>query len=140
MKNRNSVFDHGQSLIEVVVAVGIIVIVLVGVADLISRSLSATSFQAKQKMAQNIAQNQLTSYRQERDQNQADFFIDTQSKYGVCVGDFDIEKFQCVITYLYTYDGLGSINGVNMNVVVNWSDGDKQISTTLTQLLAKPTR
>jgi len=59
--------NFGQSLIEIVVAVGIIAVVLVGASDVISRSLNLASFQASNNVAVNIAQNQLNYYRQQRD-------------------------------------------------------------------------
>ena len=129
-------YNKGQSLIEIVVAVGIIAVVLVGVSDLITRSLSLTSFQASKNAAVNIAQNQLTYYRQKRDLNPTDFFIDPQASYSSCNWYiFDTVKYGCMITY----STIGTI-GVNMKVKITWNDGDKTINTELAQDLAKPTK
>lgn len=120
----------GQSLIEIVVAVGIIVVVLVGVSDLITRSVGLSIFQSSKSVAENIAQNQLTYYRQQRDQRPTDFFINPGT---TCVGTFDA-KYTCGITYSV----IG--NGVEMKVRVGWSDGGRGINTELSQVLAKPTK
>lgn len=126
--------DKGQSLIEILVATGIIVLVLVGVSDLITRSLGLSSFQASMSGAINIAQNQLNYYRQLRDLKPTDFFVDPQTNYSTCVGTFDAVKYGCTITY----DTVGVTNGVNMRVSIAWKDGDKDIKTELAQILAKP--
>lgn len=125
----------GQSLIEIVVAVGIIAVVLVGTSDLISRSLSLASFQSSKNEATNIAQNQLNYYRQQRDLHPTDFF-DHPENYSLCVGSFDTSKYTCSIAY----DTVGVDSGANMTVTIVWHDGDKEISTKLSQLLAKPTK
>jgi len=122
---------NGQSLIEIVVAVGIIMVVLVGVSDLVTRSLSLSSFQQNKKEAEKIAQNQLDLARAERDANPSAFFLDQSP--DACQ-DFDDTKFQCSISY---GDSLGG--GIQMTVNVEWIDGDKTITTTLSQFLADPT-
>lgn len=129
--------DLGQSLIEIVIAVGIIVVVLVGVSDLVTRSLGLSSFQKNMNMAVNIAQNQLTYYRQQRDLNPTDFFIDPNANYDTCVGTFDEDKYNCDISY-----SLIDIpaTGVSINVKIEWKDGDKTINTELSQDLAIPTK
>lgn len=126
-------FALGQSLIEVVVAVGIITVVLVGVSDLITRSIGLAIFRSSKNTAVNIAQNQLTYYRQQRDQKPTDFFANLSS-YTTCVGDSD-PKYVCTITY----SAIGT-TGVNMKVSIIWKDGDKEINTELSQVLAKPTK
>ena len=126
----------GQSLIEIVVAVGIIAVVLVGVADLITRSLGLASYQANKNVAINIAQNQLNYYRQQRDQKPTDFFIDPQTNYSSCDWYvFDKVKYACTITY-----GAIGATGVDMKVSIAWKDGEKQIKTELSQVLAKPSK
>lgn len=126
--------DLGQSLIEIVIAVGIIVVVLVGVSDLVTRSLGLSSFQKNMNMAVNIAQNQLTYYRQQRDLNPTDFFINPQTNFSTCVEVTD-PKYECTITY----SPIGT-TGVSMNVKIEWMDGDKTINTELSQDLAIPTK
>ncbi|MFZ3069397.1 MAG: prepilin-type N-terminal cleavage/methylation domain-containing protein [Microgenomates group bacterium] len=128
----------GQSLIEIVVAVGIIAVVLVGVSDLISRSLSLASFQAGKNAATNIAQNQLNHYRQARDLEPTLFFQspNPQSGYSACVDNPDPVKYVCTITY----DSTGIASGTKMTVKIVWKDADKEITTEFSQILAKLTK
>lgn len=134
-RTRNG-FVQGQSLIEVVVAVGIITVVLVGVSDLITRSLGLSGFQTRRNIAVNIAQNQLTYYRQQRDLKPTDFFINPNANYSTCNWYvFDTANYVCTITYT----AIGT-TGVNMKVSIAWKDGDKDITTELSQVLAKPTK
>jgi len=133
MEDRNK----GQSLIEIVVAVGIIALVLVGVSDLITRSLSLASFQTKKNQAINIAQNQLNRFRQYKDQEPILFFSNPYV-YSVCEAGYDTTKYTCRITYNNeVYDG-GSLVGIDMKVSIDWNDGNNKITTELSQTLAKP--
>jgi Tfp pilus assembly protein PilV len=128
--------NKGQSLIEIVVAVGIIAVVLVGVSDLITRSLGLSSFQAKKNEATNIAQSQLNKYRQARDMEPTRFFSadNPQKDFSLC--ETLNLKYTCTIGYDYT----GVTNGVKMTVGVEWTDGDKNVTTELSQVLFKPTK
>lgn len=126
----------GQSLIEIVVAVGIIAVVLVGVSDLVTRSLGLSSFQSSKTIAINIAQNQLTYYRQKRDESPTDFFVDPQTNFSTCIGNYDLGKYNCSIVYT----NVGITNGLRMTVIVRWRDGDKEIDTELSQVLARPSK
>ncbi len=142
MKNIHKTFS-GQSLIEIVVAVGIIAVVLVGVSDLITRSLGLASFQANKNIAVNIAQNQINHYRLVKDQEPASFFTtNVQALYGDCVGEnIDPSKFECTILYnIESNDAEGLPNLIRINVNIKWIDGDNEINTRLSQLLAKPTK
>jgi len=133
----------GQSLIEIVVAVGIISVVLVGVSDLISRSLSLASFQAGKNEATNIAQSQLNHFRQEKDLAPSIFFTEANLVppppcYNAGV-DFDDTKFICTVEFVNNVVS-GSIVSTEMTVNVEWKDGDKTIDTRLTQTLIKPNK
>lgn len=121
----------GQSLIEIVVAVGIIAVVLVGVSDLITRALSLASFQAGKNEAVNIAQNQLNYYRQKKDEN-PDLFFDS-GLVNFCVFGFDTTKYQCEISYTNT-----TPEKTDMKVNVKWHNGSSEIETELSQTLVKP--
>ena len=121
----------GQSLIEVVVAVGIIAVVLAGVSDLISRSLGLSSFQADKGTAESIAMIQLNHYRLERDNNPKVFFGDGNptKDFSACVGSFDTTKYLCKINYQ------SITNGVVMNVYITWTSGDKEVVSSMSQVL-----
>jgi type II secretory pathway pseudopilin PulG len=137
MKKVALIVFKGQSLIEIVVAVGIMALVLVGVSDLITRSLSLASFQAKKNIAINIANSQLTHFRQEKELNPTAFFASVAGNPTVqCFEVTEPVIKKCVIKY----DNTGIPNGTKMTVSVDWSDGDKTITTELNQILAKPTK
>ena len=130
------VITKGQSLIEIVVAIGIIAVVLVGVSDVITRSLNLASFQANKSAAINLAQDQLNTYRQQRDLQPTIFFSTPDP------GDCSLpanSKYTCNITYIPSYDGGGNIISTNMKVTVSWTEGDKNLSVDLSQILNKPT-
>jgi hypothetical protein len=95
------------------------------------------SFQASKNIATNIAQNQLTYYRQARDLEPTRFFLNPnpQAGFSTCVKSTD-PKYVCTIVY----DSTGIPNGTKMTVRVVWKDGDKTITTELSQILAKPTK
>ncbi|HOX95890.1 MAG TPA: type II secretion system protein [Candidatus Woesebacteria bacterium] len=137
--------NHGQTLIEIVVAVGIISLVLVGVSDIVSRSLSMLSYQKDRSGAVNLAQKQINYYRGERDKAPITFFNNLDS-FQVCQGTIDEDgkfdgKYNCVISY----HDLGDV--VDMTVTVIWNGGKKDadgqevtMKVELSQDLAKPTR
>jgi len=134
LKSKNT----GQSLIEILVAVSIIAVVLVGVSDLISRSLSLATFQTKKNAATNTAQDQLNYFRQIKDQEPTVFF-DNLTNYETCNPVYDEENYTCEIFYTNeTINAEGKISGVDMTVSITWSDGDKRIDTRLSQTLARP--
>lgn len=134
-------FYLGQSLIEIVIALGIIVVVLVGVSDLISRSLSLASYQATKNQATNIAQDQLSYFKHEKELAPTDFFLrqDVQSGNGDCdnTANIDSTKFVCKIQFEYIYDGSMKINGVIVTASVTWKKGNDEVTTKLSQTLAK---
>jgi Tfp pilus assembly protein PilV len=138
MKIKGKISFKGQSLIEIVVAVGIIMVVLVGVSDLVVRSLGLAGYQSDRNVASNIAQKQLNYYRQARDQAPADFFNQADgnpsNRYSACIGPFDTDKYGCSIAYTYI------TNGVEMAVNITWKDGENEIKMQLSQTLAKPTK
>lgn len=128
------IINKGQSLIEIVVAVGIIVVVLVGVSDLVTRSVGLASFQESKNEAINIANSQLNHFRQEKDINPTSFFTSVaDNPIAECYNVTDT-NYQCSIKY----DNTGLTDSTKMTVSVVWSDGDKEITTELSQLLAKP--
>ena len=139
--NKRERFFKGQSLIEIVVAVGIIAVVLVGVSDLITRSLGLASFQASKNDATNIAQDQLNYFRQLKDQEPIRFFSKPGDVYVYqdCNPGYDVTKYTCNVIYSNEIrDSENNIVGVDMTVSVGWKDGDNNIKTELIQTLAKP--
>lgn len=141
MIHRLKIFSKGQSLIEIVVAVGIIAVVLVGVSDLITRSLGLANFQASKNEATNIAQDQLNYFRQLKDQEPVRFFSKPSGVYvyNECNPVFDVTKYTCSVVYSNeVLDGESNIIGVDMKVTIGWKDGNNSINTELSHTLAKP--
>ncbi len=54
-------------LIEIVIAVGILALVLIGVSDLMTRTQRVSTFQAKRDEANSVAKKILNDYRLQRD-------------------------------------------------------------------------
>jgi type II secretory pathway pseudopilin PulG len=134
---RDFLTNVGQSLIEVVVAVGIIAVVLVGVSDIVTRSISLASFQSEKNTAMDIAQNQLSYYRQQRDLDPAYFFATDNP--GDCV-NYDREKYNCTIFFDPTKAD-GVIVSTKMDIYVSWGGADKtKYSVNLSQTLSRPTK
>lgn len=137
VKNRINIL-RGQSLIEIVVAVGIIAVVLVGVSDLITRSLSLASFQASKNEAVTIAQSWLNYYRQKKDEN-PDLFFDAASgnpTNGFSTCTTGSPKYSCVINY--SNPNPPNNTKIDMKVSVTWQNGSNSIVTELSQTLVKP--
>jgi len=129
----------GQSLIEIVVAVGIIATVLVGVSSLITKSLSLSTFQSNKSRAVNAAQNQINHYAKVRDLSPSAFF-GNYNDYTTCV-EVPEQIASCQITYeRLPSDTSQEITGVKIHVTVSWKEGDDTLSTELSQILAKPTK
>lgn len=141
--NKRISLTKGQSLIEIVVAVGIIAVVLVGVSDLITRSLGLSNFQSSKNAATNIAQDQLNYFRQLKDREPNKFFAKPGDVYTYkdCYPGYDVTKFSCLIIYSNEIrDSENNIVGVDMTVSIGWKDGNNSIKTELIQTLAKPTK
>ncbi|EKD53174.1 MAG: hypothetical protein ACD_61C00122G0007 [uncultured bacterium] len=118
-------------LIEIVVAVGIIALVLVGISDLMTRSSRVVTFQKQKDEAVAVAQKCLNEYRTQRDSNPTEFYTD--AKNG--------QLATCSVSETYT----GSItlstdvltDSVLVTVKVGWTDGPNNFSVSLSQSLAK---
>lgn len=137
LRVNNRFYIHkAQSLIEIVVAVGIIAVVLVGVSDLITRSLSLASFQAGKNEAVTIAQSQLNYFRQKKDEN-PDLFFES-GLVSDCMIGYDEEKYDCEVVYSNLLPNSSEPISVDMTVSVTWQNGSNSIVTELSQTLVKP--
>ena len=120
----------GQMLIEIVVAVGIIALVLVGVSDLMTRSSRVVTFQKHKDEATTIAQKVLNDYRTQRDSDPLDFYASAGNNVmDPCVAD----TYKCTITM----DTNAVPDFVLITVSVEWNDGGQVFSTSLSQSLSK---
>lgn len=117
--------NKGQMLIEIVVAIGIIGLVLVGISDLMTRSLMVVSFQKQKAESLLILKKMITDYRIARDSNPESFY-DTAANaiLNPCVPG---KIYKCTVTMQK------SAEAVLVSIVAEWQDGGKTYSTSLSQ-------
>lgn len=112
---------RGQMMIEVVVALGIITLVLVGVSDLMTRSLRVVSYQKQKDEANSIIQKTLNDYKLQRDSDPVNFY-DTVA--GATIDPCVIGKpYKCIVTVGKTEEDIA------IKVTVEWNDGGKVFNT-----------
>ncbi|KKT40606.1 MAG: hypothetical protein UX47_C0003G0041 [Candidatus Collierbacteria bacterium GW2011_GWA2_46_26] len=119
----------GQMLIEIVVAVGIIALVLVGVSDLMTRSARVTTFQRQKDEAFTISQRLLNDYRFQRDSNPQVFY---DSAVGTILDPCVSGK-----TYVCTVSMVKTLEAVLVTVKVEWGDGGQTFNISLSQSLSR---
>lgn len=125
-----TVKNRGQMLIEIVVAVGILALVLIGVSDLMARSQRLSGYQTKRDEARSIAQSLLNDF---RIQNQSDPEVFEAAVVGfsrdVCVTG---KEYSC--TAEITKNG----GSVDILITVSWTDGNNTLSVKMEQKITKP--
>ena len=121
--------NPGLMLIEILVAVGIVGLVLVGVSDLLTRAIGATTFQKQKNEALIIVQKMLTDYKIARDTNPESFYNSiANTVIDPCtVGTI----YKCTVTVDQAADS------VIVSVVAEWQDGGRNYNVKLSQLLAR---
>ncbi len=119
--------NKAQMLIEIVIAVGILALVLIGVSDLMTRTQRVSNFQAKRDEAVSIAKEILNDYRLQRD-NDPDGFAElvTGLNKPTCI---EGKNYSCVAT---VEDVAGDID---ITVTVSWVEGENTFSINLNQKL-----
>lgn len=116
-------------LIEIVVAIGIIGLVLIGVSDLMTRSSAVVTFQKQRDEALAIIKKKLTDYKVERDTNPDSFYLNAENAViDPCKED---TIYKCQVTMEKTADT------VYIMVTVEWQDGGRTYTTSLSESLAK---
>lgn len=125
---------RGQTLIEIVMAIGIIGLVLVGVSDLMTRSIRVVSFQKQKDEALIIIKKMLIDYKAARDTDPEGFYtaIDNAT-IDPCVAN---SVYKCVVTV----DKPPTLDSVNISILAEWLDGGKTYSVTLSQSLTRSQR
>ncbi len=119
----------GQMLIEVVVAIGIIVLILVGTSDLTTRSLRAVTFQKQKDEAVLILQKLLNDYRSQRDSDPAGFYSTVTSEViDPCIAG---KPYKCTVLVDKTADA------VTLTAMADWDEGGKTLSVKLVESLAR---
>lgn len=125
----NSKREVGQMLVEVVVAVGVLALVLIGVSDLMTRTQRVSTFQAKREEATEIAKSILNDYRLQRD-NDPETFPATVTGINrqTCVEGKD---YACVAVVENVNDD------ISINIIVSWVEGENTFSVNFSQKLNK---
>lgn len=122
----------GQMLIEIVVAIGIIALVLVGVSDLFVRSSRVVTFQKQKDEALSIAIEILNDYRLQRDEDPEGFYTAiTGTVLDPCVAG---KQYVCTITINKTADA------TVITVRADWSEGDSDLNVSISQSLSRTIR
>jgi type II secretory pathway pseudopilin PulG len=129
MKHKTEVLFSGQMLIEVVVAIGIIALVLVGVSELMTRSLKVISFQKQKDVAESLLKKIQNDYRTQRD-------IDPNGFYESVA---NVVLDPCVVDSLYKCQIFVDKSGdlVTITARAEWIDGGNLLSVSSVQSLVR---
>lgn len=116
-------------LIEIVIAVGVLALVLVGVADLMTRSAKVATFQKQRDEATNITQTMINSYRNQRDTDPIGFYNTVSSTVlDPCV---EAKPYVCTVTVTK------AIDEVMISIKTAWDDGGQTYDISLSITLAR---
>lgn len=120
----------GQMLIEIVIAIGIIGLVLVGVADLMTRSVRVVTFQKQKQVGLEIIKKMLIDYKSARDADPEGFYASIKNAViDPCVATNP--DYRCILTVDK------SVDEVAMSIKAEWQDGGRTYSVTLAQSLVR---
>lgn len=130
---RENYLSKGQSLFEVVMAVGLITLVMVSVVALATLSIRNVTFSKNQTLATQYSQEALEWIRGVRDANWDDFYkIAQQGRYcisnlslgtlGACSGESTIPGTLFIREVVFTVDAAKE-DEVGVKVSVYWADG-----------------
>jgi len=120
--------NNGQSLVEMVVAVGILVLVILALVALTTVSIHNASFSRNQALATKYAQEWIEEARKLRDtQPESDFFVDKSCSASDVVGIFTRTRTCKLIDE----------NTMEVKVIVSWADAKGTHKSELTTYLTK---
>lgn len=126
MKSQNS--TNGQSIIEVVIALSLLALVVLGLVKVSIVSINNAAFARDQRAATQYAQEGLESARQCREENEIAFW--NRSCPALAVPNDT--RFTRQITYTQIEEGK-----MQVDVVVSWTDSKGEHQSNLTTYLAK---
>lgn len=119
-------------LIEIVVAIGVIALVLIGTSDLLIRSSRVVTFQKQKDEAFSIIEGILNDYRVQRDTDPEGFYTTvTGTVIDPCVAG---KPYVCTITVDKTPDA------TLISIRADWSEGESDYNVSLSQSLARTIR
>jgi Tfp pilus assembly protein PilV len=120
--------NKGQSIIEVVVALSLVVLVVLGLVKVSVTSINNTAFARDQRAATKYAQEGVENARQCKEENEVAFWNESCPELAVPTDT----KFTRQITYTQIEEGK-----MQLDVVVSWTDGKGQHESNLTTYLTK---
>lgn len=126
MKSRTKNADSGQSIIEVIVALSLVLVVIVGLVTVTTRSIKNSSFARDQRIATKYAQESLENNRKLKEDDPNTFW----QKTGVETET--LGRFTRTITYFST-----DANTMQITVLVTWQDSQGEHQSSLETSLTK---
>ncbi len=130
---------RGQILAEVVIAIGLLALILVGMSELISRSTVSTRLSKQKDEGARLVEARLSYFRQERDRDAANFFnslaLETEG-FVDCVSDPWVSTtFACA----EKFTNLADSSGVLIEVRASWANRDaNDTNVTLSTIISRP--
>ena len=134
--------DTGQILAEVLVAIGIIVVVLIGMSNLMTKTTKTVSQNTTKDLAVSLVQSQLNFYKTERDKNVNDFFIKPANgtsnlPNGSC-DPWQPATHALLVPIACTVSSTVIPGGANITVTATWTQSEpNDSSVSLTNSLMK---
>lgn len=126
----------GQTLVEVIVAVGVIGLVLTGIVLAASSGLKTSRVARERFEARRLASSKLEEVRNERNTDPASFFAESKAGSSFEEGPETIEgnlaSYERTVSYDYTADG----DEVEVTVEVEWGS-DPTFSVSETTILTQ---
>ena len=108
--------EKGQGLLEVVIALGVMIIIATALVGVVAKSIDNSTFSRNKAKASSLAQKSMEEARDLRDQDQTAFFTNTDSVCDLTPptvdGIFTIER-EC---------DLESEDVVNLGITASWTD------------------
>jgi len=128
LTKKNSIL--GQSIIEVIVALSLVVIVVLGLVKVTVVSINNAGFANDQRAATKYAQDQLENARKEKEEHEAIFWAKSGTEEDT-IGKFDIKT-----TYTPLPNALNP-DKMNIQVIASWEDSKGTHESKLETYLTK---
>lgn len=126
MKLRIRNTDSGQSIIEVIIALSLVVVVIVGLVTVTTRSIKNSSFARDQRTATKYAQESLENNRKLKGDDPNTFWQKTGAETET------LGRFTRTVTYSLT-----DANTMQITVLVTWQDNQGEHQSSLETSLTK---
>ncbi len=128
--------EKGQSLIEVLAALAVALVVILGLVRVTISSMTNARYAKNQSLATQYAQEAMEEARAYRDQNSWETFW--SDKVPSTEGPTDIDTiFSKTVTYENAETSLGAEDRAEITATITWLDGVKTHESELTSYLTK---